>query len=233
MENFFAIIGGMGTMATESYIHQVNLATPAHKDQEYLNYILLNHATIPDRTAYILDHSQPNPLTPMIEDIQAINTLKPKFYTLPCNTAHYFYEELSKVAQAPILHMPKEAVATIKEIYPQAKRVGILATKGTIEHGIYDQAVLDAGYELVRPNQEIMDMTTKLIYDEIKVKNHVDSKLYQDAVAKMITEQNCDVVILGCTELSLAQEREPITDQPIVDAQVILAEKTVALAKQN
>ena len=51
MKNFFTIIGGMGTMATESYIHQLNLRTPANNDQEYLNYILVNHATYSKRGA--------------------------------------------------------------------------------------------------------------------------------------------------------------------------------------
>lgn len=70
MKNFFTIIGGMGTMATESYIHQLNLRTPANNDQEYLNYILVNHATVPDRTAYILDNSKPNPKIPLLEDFK-------------------------------------------------------------------------------------------------------------------------------------------------------------------
>lgn len=51
MENFFSILGGMGTMATESFVRLINHRTKATKDQEYLNYVLFNHATVPDRTA--------------------------------------------------------------------------------------------------------------------------------------------------------------------------------------
>ena len=76
MQKFFTIIGGMGTMATESYVHQLNLRTPAHADQEYLNYILVNHATVPDRTDYILDHSQPSPLPSLLEDIKQQSQLR-------------------------------------------------------------------------------------------------------------------------------------------------------------
>lgn len=231
MENFFAIIGGMGTMATESYIHQINLATNARSDQEYLNYILLNHATIPDRTSYILDHNQPNPLLDLLADIKALNQLKPSFYTLPCNTAHYFYKQLSQEANAPLLHMPQEAVNSIKISYPRAKRVGILATRGTIMHGIYDNAVISAGFELIKPNEELLSLTTELIYEKIKVNNYVDAALYRKIVTKMITDLKCDAVILGCTELSLAQEREPLRNIPLIDAQMALVNKTVEMAK--
>ena len=46
----------------------------------------------------------------------------------------------------------------------------------------------------------------------------------------MINERKCDVVILGCTELSLAQEREPIDGMPIVDGQIVLVERTLEKA---
>ena len=139
MKNFFTIIGGMGTMATESYIHQLNLRTPANNDQEYLNYILVNHATVPDRTAYILDNSKPNPKIPLLEDFKQQASLKPDFFTLPCNTAHYFYDELQAAVDVPVLHMPRLAVEQIKKDYPNAKRVGIVATNGTLHDGVYDK----------------------------------------------------------------------------------------------
>ncbi len=44
------------------------------------------------------------------------------FSLLPCNTAHYFYDELAKVVDVPILHMPKETVAEIKNAIQKAKK---------------------------------------------------------------------------------------------------------------
>lgn len=58
---FFAVLGGMGTLATESYIRLVNRATHAHCDQDYLDYIVFNDSSVPDRTAYILGESDENP----------------------------------------------------------------------------------------------------------------------------------------------------------------------------
>lgn len=84
MNDFFTVIGGMGTQATESYIHYLNLNTNAKSDQEYLDYILVNHASVPDRTDYILDSTKPNPFLPLKEDIIQQSKLKPKFFTLPC-----------------------------------------------------------------------------------------------------------------------------------------------------
>ncbi len=73
----------MGTEATETFIHILNERTPATKDQDYLNYILVNHSTVPDRTNYILDHSKPNPFVPLAEDIKQQSQLHPAFF---CNS---------------------------------------------------------------------------------------------------------------------------------------------------
>lgn len=233
MKNFFVIIGGMGTMATESYIHQLNLRTKAHKDQDYYNYTLVNHATVPDRTTYILDNTKPNPLPDLLEDFTQYAALKPDFFTLPCNTAHYFYDELAKAVDVPILHMPKETVKEIKVRYPKAKKIGLVATRGTIRDLIYDKEILDAGYELAKPSEHVQKLTDRLIYDDIKEQGVVDGELFHELVAEMIKETGCDVVILGCTELSLAQEKAPITDLPIVDSQSTLVDRTIEWANKT
>ncbi|PWG01066.1 aspartate/glutamate racemase family protein [Levilactobacillus bambusae] len=233
MEHFFTIIGGMGTMATESYVHQLNLRTPAHKDQDYFNYILVNHATVPDRTSYILDHSQPSPFPALLSDIKQQSQFGPDFFALPCNTAHYFYEELQAATEIPILHMPRETVKDIQARYPDAKRIGITGTRGTIADRIYEDEINRVGLTPVLPTEKIEAETMTLIYDDIKEQNMVDPVLFHQIVAEMINEQNCDVVILGCTELSLAQEREPVTDLPIADGQSILVDRSIELATKT
>ncbi|NLR09894.1 MULTISPECIES: aspartate/glutamate racemase family protein [Lactobacillaceae] len=230
MQKFFTIIGGMGTMATESYVHQLNLRTPAHADQEYLNYILVNHATVPDRTTYILDHSQPSPLPSLLDDIRQQSQLGPEFFALPCNTAHYFYDDLQAATDIPILHMPREAVKEIKRRYPEAKRIGITGTRGTIADKIYEQELVAAGLEPVLPTEAIENETMTLIYHDIKENNTVNAARFHGIVKDMVTQQHADVVILGCTELSLAQEREPETEFPTIDGQSILVDRTLELA---
>ncbi|CAI2588452.1 Aspartate racemase [Apilactobacillus kunkeei] len=233
MRHFFSIIGGMGTEATESYIHLLNQRTPASNDQEYLNYILVNHATVPDRTNYILDNTKPNPLIPLKEDIKQQSQLKPDFFVIPCNTAHFFFDELQSATNVPILHMPKEAVAEISNLYPNAKRIGLIATKGTIFDGIYDTEVQNAGYEIVKPTEHIQEETMDLIYKYVKEQNKVNKELYHHILDEMKNEMDCDVIILGCTELSVAEERASDHDYPVIDAQSVLVDRSIELALKN
>lgn len=237
MKQFFTVLGGMGTLATESYVRLLDQRTPIHRDQDYLNYIVVNHATVPDRTTWILDHSKPNYNLDLIEDIKQQSLLKPAFFVLICNTAHYAFDQLQAATEIPILNMIQETVNEIKQIKPDAKKVGLLATRGTIEAGLYDHYITDAGYEEVKPTPEIVDMTEDLIYHDIKEAGHSDGQKYHELVRKMIEEQGSDVVILGCTELSFAQEMNPETEFPVADSQSIIVdrslEKGLALRKNN
>lgn len=233
MENFFAVLGGMGSLATESFVRLINQRTPTKQDQDYLDYLVVNHATIPDRSAYILDHQQPNPGPQLVADVKQISRLNPQFFVLTCNSAHYFYDKMVTATNVPILHMPQLAVAEINQLNPAAKRVGILGTPGTVKTGIYDQFITQAGYKLVKPTEAILDETEALIFEDIKQKGQVNPSRYHEILRKMQEELHCDTTILGCTELSLAQEQAPNHPYSIADAQSILADHTIQLALSN
>lgn len=230
MQNFFTVLGGMGTLATESFVRVLDQRTPTHRDQDYLDYLVVNHATVPDRTSWILDHHKPNPFVPLVEDIRQQSLLKPRFFVLICNTAHYGYQELQAATTIPILNMLEETVKAIKQIKPDAKRVGLLATEGTVTAGLYDHYIQAAGYEEVKPTPAILAATEDLIYNDIKEGGHSDGGKFHELVRKMVEEEGADVVILGCTELSYAQEMNPETTYPVADSQSIIVDRTLERA---
>ena len=227
MKQFFTVLGGMGTLATESYVRILDARTPIHRDQDYLNYIVVNHATVPDRTTWILDHSKPDYNLDLIEDIKQQSLLKPAFFVLICNTAHYAFDKLQAATDIPILNMLQETVNAIKQIKPDAKKVGLLATRGTVEAGLYDHYITDAGYEEIKPTPEILDMTEDLIYHDIKESGHSNGAKYHELVRRMIEEEGADIVILGCTELSYAEEMNPETEYPVADSQSIIVDRSL------
>lgn len=227
MKQFFTVLGGMGTLATESYVRTLDARTPIHRDQDYLNYIVVNHATVPDRTSWILDHSKPDYNLDLIEDIKQQSLLNPAFFVLICNTAHYAFDKLQAATNIPILNMLQETVNAIKKIKPDAKKVGLLATRGTVTAGLYDHYITDAGYEEIKPTPEILDMTEDLIYHDIKESGHSDGAKYHELVRRMIEEQGADIVILGCTELSYAEEMNPETKYPVADSQSIIVDRSL------
>ena len=231
MKNFFTILGGMGTLATESFVRVLNQRTPAQVDQDYLNYLLVNHATVPDRTAYILDKNLASPVTAILEDIQQQELLQPNFLVLTCNTAHTFFEELQAATTIKILHMPRLAAKKALTTKPRGEqlKVAILATSGTVNSGVYGQEFNESDCQVVYPEADVQEKVINLIYRDVKESQYLNQELFQEILTDMLVTANCDVAVLGCTELSLMNE---VTDHnfTVVDAQSELVDETIRLA---
>ena len=258
---FFAVLGGMGTLATESYVRLVNEATHAHGDQEYLDYVVFNDAGVPDRTAFITGDSPDDPFPVIADDIAKASAMGASFIVLTCNTAHYFHERFQALTDVPILHMPRGAVARLASLYPldapggvshmddgmddgtddgtgareRVRRVGFLGTLGSRVAGVYRRAVEEAGYEFVEPDDALQTRVTSLIYDDVKGSGTLDRGRYGSVLHDLLDPSGvhrADVAILGCTELSVLNEAFPTPHLPVIDAQAVLVEDTVALAKR-
>lgn len=229
MENFFSILGGMGTMATESFVRLLNQRTITHKDQDYLNYVLFNHATVPDRTAFILDPTGKSPVPYLLDDIDMQNLLKPNFIVLTCNTAHYFFDELQAATTIPLLHMPREAAKELKKQRPSGK-VAFLGTEGSVRAGVYEKEFNAAGFDVYLPDATIQKKINTLIYEDIKENSFLNKELYYEILDDVTKNEGCDVAILGCTELSLMEEFVQENAYEVLDAQSILVDRTIEKA---
>ncbi|MEO1770894.1 amino acid racemase [Candidatus Enterococcus ferrettii] len=233
MENFFSILGGMGTMATESFVRLINHRIIAHKDQDYLNYVLFNHATVPDRTAYILDHTVDSPLPFLLDDIEKQNLLKPNFIVLTCNTAHYFFDAIQGATDITVLHMPREAAKKLKQTNPDGGKVAFLGTEGSVKAGIYQSEMENQGFDVLIPDKELQTKVNNLIYRDVKENDYINTNLYLEILSDVFDGLGCQNVILGCTELSLVQENIGENPYPVIDAQSVLADRTIELALEN
>lgn len=217
------IVGGVGPLATMFIGEMIVRRTKAAKDQEHVNSIITNNTSIPDRTAFILGRTQENPVPVMIGDMKKLTSIGAELIIIPCNTAHTFYDELQQGSPVPVIHMIRE---TMKRAAGQkAKKVGILATTGTITSKVYQQAALDYGLEAVLPDEEIQEKVMSIIYDNVKAGKDADRKNWNDIVAFM-ESRGCDRIILGCTELSIVKKEMGLPDF-YLDSLIVLAETAI------
>lgn len=195
MEKTLGILGGMGPLATSYFYNMIVTSTLALKDQEHINMIIINDVLIPDRTSFILGKGN-NPLPRLILDIKKLETLNVDLIAIPCNTCMYFYDSLSNSTNIKILNIVLETVNYLKSI--NSKKVYLVATKGTIESGIYQRILEENNIEYVLP--ENIDEIMFLIYERVKSGKKI-SKSELKCLYNHYDE--VDNIILGCTELSI------------------------------
>lgn len=228
MSNLIGVLGGMGPDATISYLSMVVEHTDAKTDQEHVDLDCVMHCSTPDRTAYILDRSQPSPVPDLLRDIATLAERGATAIAIPCNTAHFFFDELQASTSVPIMNMLDLAVESLQHDFPSAKRIAVLGTRGTAESGVYRPAIEAAELELVDLPDAGQKLVDTVIFDRVKAGNPTEPELY----ARMLqagVDAGADALILACTELSVP-ERQIRHNYPTSDALVALARATVTAA---
>ena len=117
------ILGGMGTQAGLDFCNKLAILNRGKIDQEYPLFLLYNKANIPGRPESIGVHTRNLlnrfvntkskkkynlVLKSLLKGCELLKESKCKFIVIPCNTAHYWYDDLKKKINLPIINMPRE-----------------------------------------------------------------------------------------------------------------------------
>ncbi len=212
------ILGGMGTQAGLDFCNKLAILNRGKIDQQYPLFILYNKANIPrrlDSIDILTNNISKNlrkkknrekyqlVLKSLIEGCQLLEKSKCKFLVIPCNTAHYWYEDLKKKINLPIINMPKEVYNHTKKYCKKNSSIGLLATEGTLKTGIYNK-FFDQKYNLIYPNQQIQKNSVNTSIELVKMGNvKAANKKIKTAIDYLIRKK-CKKIILGCTELPVA-----------------------------
>jgi len=219
------ILGGLGPAASAYFLEMITEHTKAERDQDHIDILLSSRASTPDRTDFILGRSTENPLPVMVEDAKYLESCNVSAIVIPCNTAHYFIEEIRRSVSVPMPSIITETVMHIK--LARYRKAGIMATEGTISARSYQIECERQGIEWETPSEDGQKKLNELIYGDVKRGAAPDLEKFK-AVCGELYAKGCDVLILGCTELSLIKRiAEP--DDRLCDSLEVLAYTAIKL----
>ena len=212
------ILGGMGTQAGLDFCNKLAVLNRGKIDQDYPLFLLYNKSNIPGRPESIgiqtsrLTNRFTNSknkkkyklvLDSLLKGCRLLKKDKCKFIVIPCNTAHYWYDDLKKKIKLPIINMPKEVYIHTKRTCKKNSPIGLLATEGTIMTGVYNK-FFNSRYKLIHPNKLIQKNSVNQAIKLVKMGNvKAAAKKIKPAINFLI-KKKCKKIILGCTELPIA-----------------------------
>lgn len=223
------ILGGIGPMATVYFMRRVLDLTDASRDQDHVDMLVWNHASIPDRTAYLVGDSADSPGPVMAQDARELERAGAKFIAVPCNTAQAFQDEVVAAVDIPVIDIVEETLAAARAAVPGLTHVGILATDGTLRAQTYHRAAQAAGLTPVAPDDVVQKDVMSMIYDGVKAGMPVERDRFDAAVAHL-RDKGAGAVLLACTELSILRTDLAVDDPDVVDSLDALAARTVTMA---
>ena len=217
------VLGGMGPQATQIFYQRILDRTQAERDQEHLPTVILSDTEMPDRTAAILGGEADRVFRRLLEDARTLENCGCTALVIPCTTSHYCADDLQAELKIPLINMVRETCKVLQK--RGCKRVGILATDGTVRTGIYQRECETLGFEGVAPDEATQKLVMSIIYDEIK-KGETGSREKFSAIDRALRTMGCDAAILGCTELSVYRVYHGLPDF-YVDAMEVLVEESI------
>ncbi|KJS21388.1 MAG: hypothetical protein VR72_10800 [Clostridiaceae bacterium BRH_c20a] len=217
------IIGGMGPEATVDFMAKVIKKTPAQIDQQHLHMLVDNNPQIPNRLDAILNNGQtPGPILAQIA--LQLEKWGADILAMPCNTAHYYFSEVERAVQIPVLSIIDETIKVLKE--KNVNSVGLLASAGTLKTRLYHNKLEAANIKVVIPSEAYQEKVTQSIY-ALKRGDYLKARMFNQELVDHIVGKNAEAVILGCTELPIVFNDRDEDNITFYDPTEILAEAVV------
>jgi aspartate racemase len=241
--NLPGILGGLGPLAHiefEQRLLQHSTRLGANCDQDHPNWLLFSAASTPDRTQHLLGEG-PNCTPDLVRSAQLLASMGAHFLVVTCNTAHAFHHQVQAQIDIPWLHMMDETARYVETHFPEVRKVGVLATDGTLRSQLYPISLACHAISTCVPsiNSPIQQRVMQSIY-------HLDWGVKSGgawvsdiaigeliAAAHWLKAQGAELMIAGCTEISIGLAKT--TDLPLnwIDPLDVMAERTLELAYQT
>ena len=195
------ILGGMGTQASLDFCNKLAMLNRGKIDQKYPLFILYNKSNIPGRPENL--HKYNKVLKSLNTGCLLLQKNKCKFIVIPCNTAHYWYDDLQRKTKIPIISMPKEVYLHAKKNCKKNSKIGILATEATLKTGVYNK-FFDKDFALINPKKSLQIKSVNKAIKYVKIGKVKDAEKAIKPAINYLIKMKCKKIILGCTELPIA-----------------------------
>jgi len=195
------ILGGMGTQAGLDFCNKLAMINRGKIDQKYPLFILYNKSNIPGRPENL--HKYNKVLKSLVSGCLLLEKSKCKFIVIPCNTAHYWYDDLQKKIKIPIISMPKEVYLHAKNSCKKNSKIGILATEGTLKTNIYNK-FFNRNFNLISPKKSLQVSSVNKAIKYVKMGKIKNAEKAIKPAINYLMKIKCAKIILGCTELPIA-----------------------------
>ena len=220
-------------LCREDLYDKIVKATPAKTDQEHIKLVVEQNPQIPDRTAALL-HGGEDPTIALYNCAKRLEKDGCDVIIVPCNTAHAFVPYLERHLSIPFINMQQTALNEIAEKLGGAARIGLLATSGTVQTGIYSEKAKSMGLPMFVPDDVHQERVMASIYGPKGAKAGYTDGICKDdllsAAEYLVEKYDCNCLILGCTELPLILDES--ADFEVAGKHVMVIDPTASLARK-
>lgn len=225
------LVGGLGPASTVDYY--MDLVKLCHENfgENVYPRIVIDSVDLGIHTEYFNKQDYKTIGDFIYESLVVLKNAGAEVAAVTANTEHIAWDYVKDRLPLPTISIVDATIAEIKR--KGYKRVLTFATSWTLQSGLYEKAILEAGITPVVPNKEDQIILGNLIYPNLE--NGIvipDDKVRMITLAeKYIKENDADALLLGCTEIPL-MIKEGDVSVPVIDTTQIHIQAIFEMAKE-
>jgi len=167
----------------------------------------------------------------MLSSAEKLARIGAEFAICPDNTIHKAFDLFIERSPIPWLHIAEEVAREAER--RGFRKLGIMGTRYLMESDVYPSKLEPLGIEWEIPSEEGRKRINEIIFEELVYGKFLEeSRLYLQGVIERLKDEECDAVVLGCTELPLIVD-ENISPLPTLDSTRILARAALKKAVEG
>lgn len=221
-------IGGMSWESTVTYYQIVNETVKRELGGLHSAKVLLYSVDFAEIEEYQTKGEWDKSGAVLAEAAQNLEKAGAGFIIICTNTMHKVAPVIQKKISIPIIHIAEATADALKE--NGIEKVGLLGTKYTMTQEFYKSKLIEAGIEVVIPDEAGVTVVNDIIYNELclGIISEESRKKFVNII-NQFEKAGAQGVILGCTEIGLLIHQKDV-EIPVFDTTQIHATKAALLA---
>ncbi|MBS3131681.1 amino acid racemase [Candidatus Woesearchaeota archaeon] len=220
------IIGGMGPQTSSQFCLNINMKFRQLANRQPDMVIENVPISLEDETELINGGNPKNFRALLTGAVRKLNHAHSDFIAVPCNTAHFFLEDLRKISSAPIISIIDECALECSS--RNIKIAGLLATPKTIKERLFEAPMKEAGVDIILPSEADQKMITNIIFGLISNRARKKDSTGILKIIRRLRDNGAEAVVIGCTDISLL-----ISDKnsaiPVIETVRILEDSVIKM----
>ncbi len=203
------LIGGMSYESTADYYKIINQLTNKHYGGHTSAKIVLFSVDFGEIERHQSEGKWDQSALVLIDAAKKLESIGADMIALCTNTMHIVADDIQENIYVPFVHIADVTARKIRS--KNITKVGLLATRYTMEMDFYVERLKGFGLDVVVPNQKERKVINEVIFNEL---THgiisEDSKKAFISIASGLADKGCEGIILGCTEIGMLIKNEDV-----------------------
>ncbi len=197
------LVGGLGPASTiEYYSGLIELCRNEYGKDVYPE-IVIDSVNMAQHTAAFDKGDFDEVARLLLKSLENLRAAGAELAAVTANTEHIVWDMIKDRLPLPAVSIISSVVEEIQR--QKYKKVVVLATRWTMESGLYEKAISAAGISCIVPDSRDREAVGGIIYPNLEngIVVEKDKEKMLNIAEKYISQHSAQAVLLGCTELPL------------------------------